>query len=180
MVKKKTKESKPLKATKLKKKNAGGRPTEYTEKLGIKICEIIATSSYGLRRLAKIYEFFPGTDAIRIWRFKHPSFAARYAQAKLHQADILAEDILDISDDSSLDTIKKINSNGEEYDTFNSEWVQRSRLRVDSRKWLAAKLLPNQYGDKKELEKKEDENNQLRQEVMDLRAKLDAQNKKDY
>ncbi len=28
------------------------------------------------------------------------------------------------------------------------EHIQRSRLRVDARKWIAAKLLPKRYGDK--------------------------------
>ena len=30
----------------------------------------------------------------------------------------------------------------------NNEHIQRSRLRVDARKWIAAKLLPKRYGDK--------------------------------
>ena len=31
---------------------------------------------------------------------------------------------------------------------FNSENVQRSRLRIDTRKWLMAKMNPKVYGDK--------------------------------
>ena len=31
---------------------------------------------------------------------------------------------------------------------MNSEYVQRSRIRIDTRKWIASKLKPKKYGDK--------------------------------
>ena len=34
---------------------------------------------------------------------------------------------------------------------MNNEAVQRSRLRVDARKWLMSKLMPKKYGEKLEL-----------------------------
>ena len=36
--------------------------------------------------------------------------------------------------------------------TKNSESVQRSKLRVDTRKWLMSKLAPKKYGEKVDLE----------------------------
>ena len=53
------------------------------------------------------------------------------------------EDIIDIADDSSQDRI--VNEDGKE--VMNSEFVQRSRLRVDARKWALSKLNPKKYGD---------------------------------
>lgn len=73
---------------------------------------------------------------------------------------------------------KKINDEG--YETFNGEFAARSRIRIDTRKWLACKLLPKQYGDKIQLEQKTEENEKLKEELIELRAKLDAQNRKDY
>jgi hypothetical protein len=61
-----------------------------------------------------------------------PSFRKEYLRAREQMAHSLADDILTISDDSE-------------------EEVQRSRLRVDSRKWLASKL-HSQYGDKIQVE----------------------------
>jgi hypothetical protein len=82
-------------------------------------------------------------STIYLWRLKYPSFSEMYAQAKMIQADILAEECLSIADDDSQDT--KINMlTGEE--VCNTEFIARSRLRIDTRKWLAAKLLPKQYG----------------------------------
>jgi len=67
-----------------------------------------------------------------------------YAHAREARADKLAEEIILISDDSSRDTI--IDEDGNE--RTNQEVVARSRLRVDSRKWLASKMMPKKYGDK--------------------------------
>lgn len=133
---------------------AGGRPTKYSEKLAALICERVATHTCGLSRLCDMYEDLPVKSTINLWRYRHPEFSALYAQAKLVQADLLAEECLEISDDDSRDV--KINpETGDEY--LNTEFVARARLRIDTRKWLAMKLLPKQYGnDKKEEEKDPD------------------------
>jgi hypothetical protein len=72
----------------------------------------------------------------------------RDTRAREAQMDHYAEEILEISDDSSGDYIEKQNGDGTTYKAFDAEHVQRSRLRVDSRKWLMAKLAPKKYGDK--------------------------------
>ena len=69
-------------------------------------------------------------------------------QPTIKQAEILAEEILQIADDASGDI--KYDKDGNE--SLNGEFVARSRLRIDTRKWLAAKLLPKAYGDKKQVE----------------------------
>lgn len=153
-----------------------GRPTKYTKALGERICEVVSTTTYGLRKVCTLHDDFPCADTVRLWKLHHPEFSAMYAQAKLHQADVLAEDCLDIADDDSRD----IRVNDEGYETFNGEFAARSRIRIDTRKWLAAKLLPKQYGDKLQLEQKTEENDKLKEELVELRAKLDAQNRKDY
>ncbi len=87
----------------------------------------------------------PAIQTIYLWLGCHPEFMAQYAQAREDQADTLADEIIDIADDSSHDTITDPET-GEE--RANSEWINRSRLRVDARKWVAAKLKPRKYGDK--------------------------------
>jgi hypothetical protein len=67
-----------------------------------------------------------------------------YARAREAGLERLAEEILEIADDSSHDT--KVDERGNE--RCDNEWVQRSRLKVDARKWLLSKLLPKKYGDK--------------------------------
>jgi len=153
-----------------------GRPTIYNKELADKICSIIATHPFGLKKLTKMYDEMPAEITVNKWRWKHEYFAMQFAKAKLVQAELLAEDCLDISDDTSNDT--KINANGTE--VCNSEYVNRSRLRVDTRKWIASKLRPRQYGDAKQIQELEDHNDELRLKVKELKAKLDEDNKKEY
>jgi phage FluMu gp28-like protein len=87
----------------------------------------------------------PGSEVFYRWLDADPEKAKRYARACELRADAIFEDILDIADDSSGD--KKYTDQGEVMD---SEFVQRSKLRVDARKWIASKLNPKKYGDKQE------------------------------
>ena len=143
-------------------KNPVGRPTEYTREKGALICERIATHDCGLPKLCKMYPDMPSEPTIQRWRYQNVEFRMKYAQAKMLQADLLAEQCLDIAEDST------------------PENVAVDRLRCDTRKWLASKLLPKQYGDKLLLEQKTEENEQLKLELLALRAKLDEANKREY
>ena len=69
--------------------------------------------------------------------------ANQYARACEVRAEGIFEDILEIADNSSNDTI--ITDKGE---IPNSEWIARSRLKVDARKWMLGKMNPKKYGEK--------------------------------
>ena len=100
-------------------------------------------------KLCKLYPELPDKVTINRWRYRVQEFRIQYAQAKIIQADILAEECLEIADDDSNDT--KLTHEGDE--VCNTEFIARSRLRVDTRKWLASKLLPKQYGQQAEEQK---------------------------
>lgn len=154
-----------------------GRPTLYNDELADYTCLVISTHTIGIPRLCAKYKELPSDTAIYEWRIKHPEFAVKYAQAKLKQAELLAEEILDISDDSSQDFTSKDKDGNP---MFNSEAVARCRLRVDTRKWLASKLLPKAYGNHKLTEELLDKNQEMMKELLELRVKLMQKNKKDY
>ena len=78
------------------------------------------------------------------WLAKYPDV---YARAREAQADKMAEDILAIADEGKNDTY--IDDDGEQ--RTNHDVIARSKLRVDARKWLAAKMAPRKYGEKLEL-----------------------------
>jgi hypothetical protein len=67
----------------------------------------------------------------------------RYARAREEQADKLFREIIEIADDASGDYVTT--SDGKRI--VDHENIQRSRLRVDARKWAAARLAPKKYGD---------------------------------
>lgn len=125
-----------------------GRPTKYTLEIGKAICRAIATTTDGLNKICAEREDFPCRKVIWEWRFDHEEFRNLYVEAKRQQADLLAEEINDIADDITRDTLFKQDRDGNEYEVCNTEWIARSRLRVDTRKWIACKLLPKVYGDK--------------------------------
>lgn len=76
-------------------------------------------------------------------------FADQYARARDEGLDVLAEDILDISDESGA----KVLHQGEQTDVvMDAATIARNRLRVDARKWYLSKLAPKRYGDKTTVE----------------------------
>ncbi len=120
-----------------------GAPTMYTEELGNEICAKLATNAKGLGPLSKENPHWPCPQTIFEWRIKHKEFGAKYALAKTNQIEALVDEILNISDNDDNDVIETENGYAS-----NSAAIQRARLRVDSRKWLAGKLAPKIYGDK--------------------------------
>lgn len=125
-------------------KNKGGRPSTYTQGKADAICDYIM-EGYSLRKIAA-QEGMPDKVTILKWLDAHPTFATQYARAKQEQAEALADEIVDIADEEAV-TIRS--EEGEEVRvTFDAVAVNRNRLRVDARKWVAAKLLPKKYGDK--------------------------------
>jgi hypothetical protein len=82
------------------------------------------------------------------WLGRHEEFAKQYARAKEESADALVEDMLAIADDGLNDTY--VDENGIERTM--TDVIQRSKLRVDTRKWIASKLKPKKYGEKVQAE----------------------------
>jgi len=78
------------------------------------------------------------------WVNEDPILAEQYARARDVRADIIFDEILEIADDSSNDTI----TTDEGYPMENREWVNRSKLRVDARRWALGKMSPKKFGDK--------------------------------
>lgn len=126
-----------------------GRPEfPYTEEIVNKICDQIATTNKGLHAICKM-EGMPSYSTIFKWlNDESKDFKNRYARAKEDQMEYLAEEILLISDDDSNDS--DFTEEGKEIQ--NSEWINRSRLRVDTRKWLMSKLAPKKFGDSSKLD----------------------------
>lgn len=69
-------------------------------------------------------------------------------RAKEKSADALFDEIIDIADDATNDWMETFEKEGNNTGwNFNDENVQRSRVRVDTRKWMMARMKPNKYGD---------------------------------
>lgn len=86
----------------------------------------------------------PSKPTVLDWLFDEPEFSTQYARAREKQAEHYLDEIIAISDESSQDRIA--NEDGTE--RTDSEAIQRSKLKVDTRKWVMSKLAPRKYGDK--------------------------------
>lgn len=129
--------------------------TIYTQELIDKICGMIA-GGMSLRRVCEAKDM-PDKATVLRWLSKldedgnyvYPSFRDQYARACEERTEAYVEEIFDIADDAKNDYME------DEYDkgktpgyTLNGENIQRSKLRVDARKWYASKMKPKKYGDK--------------------------------
>ncbi len=123
-----------------------GRPSTFSEELAATICARIAEGE-SLRTVCKCEEM-PAASTVFRWLGSNETFQEQYAHAREASADAMAEDILDIADDGTNDWRTKTNDDGSEYEVLDAEHIQRSRLRVDARKWLMSKLQSKKYGDK--------------------------------
>lgn len=124
-----------------------GRPTDYTEELADLVCDKLADGE-SMRTVCKPDDM-PDKSTVFRWIRKHEGFRDQYTRAKEESADSLVEEILDISDDATNDWMEINNEEGEiKGYKLNGENINRSRLRVDSRKWIASKLKPKKYGEK--------------------------------
>lgn len=107
-----------------------GRPSGFSQEIADRICERLGDGE-SLRSICRDDEM-PSTSMVCRWLADNTAFREQYAHARELQADALFDDILDIADGKSAD-------------------VQRDRLAVDARKWMAGKLRPKVYGDKLDL-----------------------------
>jgi len=121
-----------------------GRPTDYNDELADEIVDAIATSNKGLITLCKENKHWPCRQVILRWRWKHEEFRYKYEEAKKQQVELLVDECIDIADNIYKDDIISEAGNV----VCNAEYINRSRLRIDTRKWLASKLAPRIYGDK--------------------------------
>jgi hypothetical protein len=123
------------------------RPSSYTLELADKICARLAAGE-SMRTVCKD-EDMPVVQTLFNWMRVHPEFLEQYTRAKEESADALIEESLDIADDGTNDWMVKHGADGAAIGwQLNGEHVQRSKLRIDTRKWMASKLKPKRYGDK--------------------------------
>ena len=107
-----------------------GRPSDYTPEVANDICSLLMNGE-SLRSICKRPEM-PVMSTVTLWLSKHEEFSVQYAHAREIQAEILAEDIIMLSDNVVADGAE----------------VAKARLQVDARKWYASKVAPRRYGDR--------------------------------
>lgn len=127
-----------------------GRKSDYSKAKGIEICEWIASGKTLLAFCSKNPTFNRAT--VYRWSESNKSFRDMYARAKLFQYEVWFDELHEEGKNRSEDKL----SDAEGGERGNSAAVQRSALICNNIKWSLSKLLPKQFGEKPEGEKKEE------------------------
>lgn len=124
-----------------------GRPSEFTQETANRICKELSEGK-SIRTIC-LAEDMPSAGTVYNWLLEEDKkeFLKQYAYARNAQAEHLFDELLEIADDGSND-LMTITKGDHSYEVENKEVVNRSRLRVDTRKWYLSKVLPKKYGDK--------------------------------
>ena len=101
---------------------------EYTEELADKICEGLMEGK-SMVKICKSPDM-PSRSTILRWMNDLPEFEAKCARARLMQADLMDDLILDIAENCDEDN------------------YQSSKVKLSAYQWRAAKLAPKKYGEK--------------------------------
>ena len=121
---------------------------EEIEKVFEEILEYIEDGK-SLRSILKASDM-PSSRTFFKWIDDDKEKVKRYARAMEIRADSIFEDILEIADDGTNDFMT-ITKGDVEYNVEDREVTNRSRLRVDARKFFLSKVLSKKYGDKLDL-----------------------------
>lgn len=130
------------------------KPEQVRERKFKKVLQEIAENGLSARQACKV----TGLDRATFYEMlneegeKGAERASQYARACEDRQELLLDEILEIADDATRDTITRKTNGGGEYETINKEWVDRSKLRVDVRKWALSKMNPRKFGDKVDLD----------------------------
>lgn len=113
-----------------KNKNPVGRPVIYNFQIFDDICARIAEGE-SLNKITK-EDKYPVKITFYRWLRQNEDLCTQYATAKKDRADTYADEMVDIADDVDKD----------------KEAIQKAKLRIDARKWIACKLHPRNYGER--------------------------------
>ncbi|WP_323380275.1 terminase small subunit-like protein [Delftia tsuruhatensis] len=128
------------------------RPSKFTLAIAERICERLSDGE-SLRSIC-MSEKMPSKATVFRWLRNNEKFRDQYVRAREAQADAIVDEILDIADEdcTKVKTDKHPRADADEDGmvevVFDAVAVQRNKLRIDARKWLAGKLKPKVYGDR--------------------------------
>lgn len=117
--------------------------SSYSREVAVAICERLADGE----TLGAICEdpAMPARSTVYLWLADQEEFRLMRAAADMDQADVWADETLEIADDARNDWMERHGKNNAGW-RENGESVNRSKLRIWTRMWLAARKNPKKYG----------------------------------
>jgi len=121
-----------------------GRSNGYSSEIAETICDRLAEGQ-SLRAICAD-PTMPAKATVFRWLARHQEFRHWYALAREFQADMLADEILEIIDDSSSFFKKKTEADGKVTWVLDREHFARCRVKIAAYKMVLARLAPKKYG----------------------------------
>ncbi len=109
-----------------------GRPTKLTEELADRLCEEIAIGR-SVNEISK-EDWSPDQTTFYRWVYRNEDFRQKYTRARTLAQELAADTIWELANNATVET------------------VNVDRLKVDTAKWIASKLLPKRYGEKSQID----------------------------
>lgn len=117
----------------------------FSQEVADNVLSLLAEGK-SLRKAAE--ESGVSAQSVLRWVEANPEFAEQYTHTRARAYQMLADEIIEISDEVEVEATYK----GDDVKLdMSASAVARNRLRVDTRKWMLAKMLPKVYGDKLDL-----------------------------
>lgn len=126
-----------------------GRPSSFTQEKADAICVKLAAGQ-SLRSICEAGDMPDRTTVFR-WLRDSEAFRIQYTCAREDQAEAIFDEMLEIADDGEFDYETKTRDDGSEYEAVNHDHIQRSKLRIEARKWVLGKMAPKKYGERIDL-----------------------------
>lgn len=125
-----------------------GIPPSYTPEIAQEILERLAAGE-SLRAICRDVHM-PSDMTVRRWVINDvDGFASQYAQARDIGLDVIADEILEISD-TPMEGVRTERSADGTKEVL-EDMLGHRKLQVDARKWYLSKLAPKKYGDKQDI-----------------------------
>ena len=123
----------------------------YTQEIADRLCMRMEDGE-SVRTIC-LDEDMPGRATVYRWLAdeENKSFRDQYARAIDARAEKIFEEIIDIAD-TPVEAEKVTTKADGKREITTGDAVERSKLRVDARKWVVARLAPKKYGEKLNIE----------------------------
>lgn len=121
-------------------KRPAHRPPIYTEALADSILDLMSVG-HSIREICT-RDGMPTWETVWRWRWSLPEFSARYDRARDRRAEIQALRVEELADEKPLTYVDERG-----IERIDPAWAQVQKLRIDSRKWIASRLVPA-FGDR--------------------------------
>lgn len=130
-----------------------GRPSKYRESVAKAICIRLALGE-SLNEICR-RDGYPSKVTVISWLHKNDKFLNQYQRAREAQQEHHLDEMLEIADNASNDWMERFDKDGESIGWhLNGDHVQRSKLRIDTRKWIMERMAPKRFGSKQEIDHK--------------------------